>query len=126
LNVDYDLAAIQISTALSQALGPRGEGMLFQHGEAGSAANHLSDADVVYMAALVGVSQTEKEDILIKVASQMRSGALLVIRSSWGLRKCLYAEVDISTERLAAQLEPCVVLHPYSKVVNSVIVAKVR
>lgn len=91
---------------------------------AGSDAQDLSTFDVVYMAALVGRSQEVKEEIICKVARQMRQGALMVIRSARGMRVCLYPEVDVTTERMLEFLEPCVEAHPWGQVVNSVIVAR--
>ncbi|KAK0720949.1 Nicotianamine synthase [Lasiosphaeris hirsuta] len=126
LNIDIDASAINSSRALSTALGPRGEGMEFKCVDAGSEDQSLADYDVVYVAALVGQSQAQKEEILLKAAGRMRKGAVVVIRSAWGLRTCLYAQVDITTERILDVLEPCVVMDPYTGVVNSVIVAKVR
>lgn len=126
LNVDYDEAAIAASLSLCMALGEPARGMEFVCAEAASSAKDLGEFDVVYMAALVGVSQAEKEGIILQVAGRMREGALLVVRSSWGLRTCLYPEVDLATETLMKRLETCVVVHPYGQVVNSVIVARVR
>ncbi|KAK4188085.1 putative nicotianamine synthase [Podospora australis] len=128
LNVDYDEAAISASLRLSIALGEAGRGMEFICAEATSASDKkdLAEFDVVYMAALVGVTQAEKEKIMLEVVGRMRKGALLVVRSSWGLRTCLYPEVDLATENLLEALEPCVVVHPYGQVVNSVMVARVR
>lgn len=87
----------------------------------------LAEFDVVYLAALVGLSRADKERIVLSVAGRMRPGALLVARSAWGLRTCLYPEIDLAaTPALRRRLECCVVVHPYGQVVNSVIVAKVR
>ncbi|KAJ4302433.1 hypothetical protein N0V88_002577 [Collariella sp. IMI 366227] len=126
LNVDCDTSAITASLSLCLALGETGKGMEFICAEATSAEKDLVEFDVVYMAALVGISQAEKEGIILQVADRMRKEALLVVRSSWGLRTCLYPEVDLATGPLLERLEPCVVVHPYGQVVNSVIVAKVR
>ncbi|KAK3681381.1 Nicotianamine synthase [Podospora appendiculata] len=126
LNIDCDKEAIHISTGLIKALGIPGEGMEFSCADATSPGLGLKEFDVVYVAALVGVSQVEKEEILKNVALKMRKGALMVVRSAWGLRTCLYPEVDITTQKLLQCLEPCVVVHPMGQVVNSVIVAKVR
>ncbi|SPQ20860.1 14b1815c-b390-4f59-8ecf-722ee587f229 [Thermothielavioides terrestris] len=125
LNVDHDAAAIEASLRLSLALGEAGRGMEFVCAEAAAAAagttattaapqspaaeareRDLAEFDVVYVAALVGASQAAKEDIVLRVAARMRPGALLVVRSSWGLRTCLYPEVDLATERLLPRLEP--------------------
>jgi nicotianamine synthase len=126
LNVDCDEVAIAASRHLCLALGDYGQGMEFICADASSSTQNLHDCDVVYVAALVGMSQTEKEDIITRVATHMRKGALMVVRSSWGLRTCLYPEFDIATEKLLQLLEPCVAVHPYGQVVNSVIVARVR
>ncbi|KAK3370391.1 Nicotianamine synthase [Podospora didyma] len=126
LNIDCDEAAISASLQLCLALGAPGQGMEFICTDAESPAQDLTEFDVVYMAALVGMSQTDKEDIMINIASRMRPGALMVVRSSWGLRTCLYPEVDLTTPSLLERLKPCIVVHPYGQVVNSVIVAKIR
>ncbi|KAH6627213.1 Nicotianamine synthase [Chaetomium sp. MPI-SDFR-AT-0129] len=127
LNVDYDASAIAASLTLSLALGEPGRGMEFICADAAAPSERdLAEFDVVYMAALVGVTQTEKESIILRVVDRMRAGALLVVRSSWGLRTCLYPEVDLATEALLEKLECCVVVHPYGQVVNSVIVARVK
>lgn len=126
LNIDYSAPAIAASLQLCLALGEAGRGMEFVCADASSPTRDLAEFDVVYMAALVGISQADKEAIVLKVAARMRPGALLVARSSWGLRTCLYPEVDLATEALLARLELCVVVHPYGQVVNSVIVARVR
>ncbi|KAK3365618.1 Nicotianamine synthase [Lasiosphaeria ovina] len=126
LNIDFSEAAIAASLRLCLALGARGAGMEFMCADAASTAQSLAEFDVVYMAALVGMSQANKEAIVLHVAGRMRPGALLVVRSAWGLRTCLYPEVDLATERLLGRLEPCVVVHPYGQVVNSVLVARVR
>lgn len=124
LNIDVDSNAIRLSRTLNEALGSRGEGMLFRCEDAATSMQDLRGFDVVYVAALVGQTQADKEDILLSVAERMRPGALMVIRSAWGLRTCLYPEVDITTARLRQRLESCVVVHPHGQVVNSVVVAR--
>ncbi|KAK3493696.1 Nicotianamine synthase [Neurospora crassa] len=125
-NVDMSSTAIDLSSQVNSALGPWGKGMEFLCGEAGSPSISLEDSDVVYVAALVGMSQKDKEEIFLKVVRTMRPGALLVVRSAWGLRTCLYPEVNVTTERLLGVLECCAVVHPFTDVVNSVVVARVR
>lgn len=50
----------------------------------------LSDYDIVWLAALVGGIQKDKEVILKNVVGKMRKGSLLVMRGAWGLRSVLY------------------------------------
>ena len=128
LNIDCDQAAIDTSADLVRALGPYALGMEFKCADAAASdCRDLREFNVVYVAALVGQTQMEKEDIILRVASRMKRGALLVMRSAWGLRTCLYPELDITaSEEMRAALRPCLVLHPYGEVVNSVVVARVR
>ncbi|KAK7927620.1 hypothetical protein PG985_004618 [Apiospora marii] len=89
-NVDRDEKAIATSSNLVTRLGIPKEEMDHYCGSAESESQSLTSCDVVYLAALVGVTQLEKEQIALSIAARMRPGALLVIRSSWGLRTCLY------------------------------------
>ncbi|KAH7018361.1 Nicotianamine synthase [Microdochium trichocladiopsis] len=91
-----------------------------------AAVSDLADFDTVFLAALVGQTKREKEQLILRVVSKMTSGSMFVVRTSWGLRTCLYPEVDLATEALAPRLKICSVVHPYNDVVNSVIVAQVR
>ncbi|KAF3016814.1 hypothetical protein E8E14_010316 [Neopestalotiopsis sp. 37M] len=125
LNVDSNAAALAASEALCEKLGAWSQGMRFQNAEAKSASG-LGRFDVVFLAALVGVSPREKEDIVISVARRMKSGALMVVRSAHGLRTVLYPEVDLSSERLRNVLQVETITHPYGHVVNSVIIARVK
>lgn len=90
LNIDHNPTAIETASALIHKLGPLGHGMSFSLDSAGSQCCDLRRFDVVYLAALVGSTQTEKETLLTNVAANMRGGALIVMRTSWGLRSCLY------------------------------------
>ena len=90
LNIDHDEPAIRTAKALVAKLGPRGRGMGFMNAAAESDAYDLRRFDAVYLAALVGETQGQKENLLLKVAGKMREGALVVMRTSWGLRSCLY------------------------------------
>lgn len=89
VNVDHDATALASSTILCEKLGAWTQGMIFQCSDASSALD-LGVFDVVFLAALVGVTQQAKEEIIISVARRMRPGALMVVRSAFGLRTVLY------------------------------------
>ncbi|RDW65327.1 hypothetical protein BP5796_10019 [Coleophoma crateriformis] len=130
-NIDQSRDAITQSTALYSKLSPTDDPatpqpMQFQHSEASSPITNLAGFDVVYLAALVGLTVQDKEDILISVVKKMDAGALLVVRSAWGLRGCLYPEFDPTSEAVLQHLNIQLVVHPYNHVVNSVIVARVK
>lgn len=66
--------------------------MTFQCTEAtdGNSEQNLETFDVVYLAALVGNTKVQKEEIINDISSRMRPGALLIIRSAHSLRSLLY------------------------------------
>ncbi|TLD04113.1 hypothetical protein PgNI_11262 [Pyricularia grisea] len=125
LNIDRSADAVATSKALAQDLGLVEKGMQFTVSDADDEILNLRGFPVVCLAALVGSTQGEKEELLCSIASRMDVGALLVTRSAWGLRKCLYPELHI-TDRMLEHLEVCLVLHPHGNVINSVLVARVK
>ncbi|KAH7374202.1 Nicotianamine synthase [Cadophora sp. MPI-SDFR-AT-0126] len=126
LNIDMNPAAISESRRLCELLCPSAGGMKFQCCPATAPELDLSAFDVVYLAALVGSTQAEKEDLLESVVGRMREGAYLVVRSAERLRRVLYAEFDPTSEKVLKCLDICLAVHPYNNVVNSVIVGKVK
>lgn len=66
-----------------------GEGVGEKGGNGGTGLD-LAGFDLVYLAALVGSSQRDKERLLVGVVERMRMGALLVVRTAHSLRGLLY------------------------------------
>ncbi|KAL2059942.1 hypothetical protein VTL71DRAFT_10097 [Oculimacula yallundae] len=126
LNIDINPHAISQSKTLCDLLGSRASGMTFHCSPANSPTLDLSPFDVVYLAALVGSTQAEKEILLESVVGRMREGAYLVVRSAERLRRLLYPEFDPTTEKVLSCLEICLAVHPYNHVVNSVIIGRVK
>jgi hypothetical protein len=90
LNVDIDPTAIEASRTLSRRLGKYGRGMEFCVADAGDWSMDLSDCDVVYLAALVGLSAQDKAVKIGGIAAKMRPGALMMVRGCNDLKLCLY------------------------------------
>jgi len=89
LNIDSSLVAVSQSQRLCEVLGSQwSEGMEFSHSAAGE--EDLNSFDVVFLAALVGNTQEEKECVLEGVVGRMRRGGLVVVRSARGCRGLLY------------------------------------
>jgi nicotianamine synthase len=128
LNIDSCPQAISHSSTLSQLLGSYASSLSFACEEAGSLSRDLTPYDVVFLAALVGNTQEEKEKVLLRVVGQMKPGALVVVRTSHGLRGLLYPEFEIATNSILEKVQVEVVVHPWGwgGVVNSVIVARVK
>lgn len=66
----------------------------------------LFNFDVVYLAALVGTSGPEKRQILRDLVSKMKPGALVVVRSAWGLRGLIYPVRSLLPPLLSLHLSP--------------------
>jgi nicotianamine synthase len=125
LNIDYSPEAIKSSTALTHNLGISAVDMTFSLSSA-SDLTSLKEYDVVFLAALVGSTQEEKEKVLEVVVSKMTVGALVVIRSAAGMRGLCYPAFDATTEAVAACIDVGVTVDPGTRVVNSVVVGRVR
>ncbi|KAF2815662.1 Nicotianamine synthase [Mytilinidion resinicola] len=121
-NVDRDAGAIALSEELAKRHG-YGK-MTFAHEEAADCGK-LWDFDVVYVAALVGMSAEGKAVILGGVARRMRKGALLCVRSAHSLRALLYPVVAPETLVETGLLELVVEVHPWNHVVNSILLLRV-
>ncbi|OCL13483.1 Nicotianamine synthase [Glonium stellatum] len=87
-NIDYDLTAIRVSSALALKLG-YGERMSFSH-EMAIGGGSLKPFDVVCLAALVGMDAEEKLQILADMARRMKHGTIICMRSAHSLRALLY------------------------------------
>jgi nicotianamine synthase len=125
VNIDHCPAAIETSNALYDSLRTSARGT--KHLVSDAVSSHdLSDFDVVFLAALVGADQAEKEEILKNVARRMREGALVVIRSVNGMRELCYPAFDGGSKKVTAFLDVGVTVHPGSEVVNSVVVGRVK
>ena len=72
--------------------------------------------DTVYVAALVGEGDEEKEAIISHVYKHLKEKSLLLLRSSFGARELLYAPVrEIYFSKLPVLLE----VRPYKNICNS-------
>lgn len=81
----------------------------------------VAKCDVLVLAALVGEDERDKRRILAGLAESMRPGSLLVARGAHGLRTLLYPRIDTSDLR---GWTPLALTHPFTDVVNSVLVAR--
>ncbi|KAH9862771.1 hypothetical protein J1614_010864 [Plenodomus biglobosus] len=131
-NIDRDRAALHASRELSTQLG-HGARMTFGcadvSGEGSSDGEEKTDwhaFDVVFLAALVGLESHAKIGILEGLARKVRPGTLVVARSAKGLRSVLYPVLELDEDLERAGYEVLVEVHPWTKVVNSVVVLRVK
>ncbi|KAI8147779.1 Nicotianamine synthase [Fennellomyces sp. T-0311] len=116
-NVDKSNEAIAASTALTQQLG-LGEKLKYHCRDALDF--NYGSADVVVLGALVGSDNHEKKQLLCHIIDQMKTGAILMVRSAHSLRELLYPSCKLEQPGL----EPLVEIHPQNEVVNSVVLAQ--
>ncbi|KAM3084347.1 hypothetical protein ACMFMG_001546 [Clarireedia jacksonii] len=127
LNIDINARANQQAQDLCTSLGGSLlTGMKFLNAAAGSNNTDLTEFDAVWLAALVGAGQEEKEGIVVQVVRKMKKGSLLVLRGAWGLRNVLYCDFDATSSAVTDCLDICVRMDPFGEVVNSVIVGRVK
>lgn len=120
--VDRDAECLDAGQALVFALGLESQ-VHSVLAEVPHDALDLTDYDAVLMAAMVGVDAVEKNNCLERIASSMRPGGHLMVRSAAGLRELLYPPADLDD---VTGLRPLVEVHPRHEVVNSVVVAEVH
>jgi nicotianamine synthase len=75
--------------------------------------------DVVYVASLVGTTPLSKHKIITSTHDKMKSGALLLCRSSHGVRTLLYAPVPNMT---LEYLPPTTEVRPSNSIINSFVI----
>jgi nicotianamine synthase len=85
----------------------------------------VAEADVVVLAALVGLDSDSKREVVAAVARRMRPGGLLLARSAHRLRGLLYPPLAVEDLDACAGglLRPLAEVHPLNDVVNSLVVA---
>jgi nicotianamine synthase len=116
--IDIDEAATRSAQRLVEALHLTG--LRFACADL-LATTELAGYDLVYLAAMLTQRDGDAPVILAHLAEQMAPGTVLLTRSARGLRSLLYQPIGI--DELGA-LRPLTVLHPYTDVINSVVLAE--
>ncbi|EUC34136.1 hypothetical protein COCCADRAFT_4471 [Bipolaris zeicola 26-R-13] len=128
-NIDRDDTALRLSAALCTKLG-FSKRMSFTNEditqEDPGAEVSWTKSQVVFLAALVGTDTRSKLEILRDLAARLQPGCLVVARSARGMRSVLYPILQLSEDLQAIGLEMLAELHPWTNVVNSAIILRVR
>lgn len=95
--------------------------MFFHTEDIMTVTNELKAYEVVFLAALVGMTKEEKGLVIDHLAKNMAPGAILLLRSAHGARAFLYPVIDPSDLQ---GFEVLSVFHPSDDVINSIIVAR--
>jgi nicotianamine synthase len=120
-NIDIDSQAATEGAQLATRLGAHG--LTFAHATVDRLPkSQIAEYDVVYVAALAGLSHDEKDAIFRTLAASLKSGALIIARSAHLQRELLYPAV--SHMDMQRYFRPLSEVHPYNEVVNSVLIAR--
>jgi nicotianamine synthase len=121
-NLDREPEAVRLGAELSAGVG--GPAMRFRVGDVLDGADGYvrGDYDLVYLAALAGLEPEAKHRLLDHLGRTLRPGTLVLARSAHSLRGLLYPVLDPDD---LPGLRTLAVVHPFTEVVNSVIVAEV-
>ncbi|KAI3909365.1 hypothetical protein MKW98_007889 [Papaver atlanticum] len=120
-NYDINPLANALARNLVAADHDLSKRMIFHDTNIMDVTHGLSDYDVVFLAALVGMNKEEKRKVIDHLAMHMAPGSLLMLRSAHGARGFLYPVVEPSD---LPGFEVLAVFHPMDEVINSVIVAR--
>ncbi|RZC73569.1 hypothetical protein C5167_049049 [Papaver somniferum] len=120
-NYDINPLANALARNLVAADHDLSKRMIFHDTDIMDVTHGLSDYDVVFLAALVGMNKEEKRKVIDHLAMYMEPGSLLMLRSAHGARGFLYPIVEPSD---LPGFEVLAVFHPMDEVINSVIVAR--
>jgi nicotianamine synthase len=119
-NLDREPDAVALGVALTDRLGRTG--LRFDVGDVIDR-HDLAGYDLVYLAALAGLDPDAKLGLLSHLARTLTPGTLVLARSAHSLRGLLYPVLDPHD---LPGMDTLSVVHPFTDVVNSVVVARVR
>ncbi|KAH8550284.1 Nicotianamine synthase [Umbelopsis sp. PMI_123] len=120
-NLDVDKDAIGIASELVSVIGKekRIENLLCD----GMDYTGFGEADVIFLAALVGCDHQQKMKFLKRIFDQCKPGTAVMVRSAHSLRGLLYPVIE-PEDLVKCGFLVDIELHPHNQVVNSVILAR--
>ncbi|KAM6578647.1 hypothetical protein CsatB_030484 [Cannabis sativa] len=121
-NYDIDDSANSKASALVVNDDDVSKRMVFKTSDVMNVTSELSQYDVVFLAALVGMDRDEKVKVIEHLGKYMAQGSILMLRSAHGARVFLYPVVDTHSDLTG--FEVLDVFHPTDEVINSVVIAR--
>nr|XP_043622613.1 nicotianamine synthase-like [Erigeron canadensis] len=121
-NYDIDHSANLMASRLVSSDPDLSKRMVFHTADIMNVTDELKDYDVVFLAALVGIDNEKKVEVIEHLSKYMSPGAILMLRSAHGARAFLYPVVD--PEVLQVGFDVLSIFHPDDDVVNSVVITR--
>lgn len=122
-NFDIDGSANEVASRIVNSDMEFAKRVRFRTCDVMEVKEELGDYDVVFLAALVGISRDEKIKIVGHLRKYMKEGGGLVVRSARGGGGFIYPMVE-EVDLLGFEFEFLSVFHPTSDVMCSVLVRK--
>ncbi|PON64973.1 Nicotianamine synthase [Parasponia andersonii] len=120
-NYDIDPMANSKACNLVSSDSDLSKRMFFHTSDIMNVSDELKEYEVVFLAALVGMNNEEKAQVIDHLAKNMAPGAILLLRSAHGARVFLYPVIDPCDLQ---GFEVLSVFHPTDEVINSIVVAR--
>ncbi|KAJ4956834.1 hypothetical protein NE237_013617 [Protea cynaroides] len=120
-NYDIDGSANSLAHHLVSSDPDLSQRMFFHTTDIMDVSTALKNYEVIFLAALVGMSKDEKAVFIDHLAKHMAPGALLMLRGAHGARAFLYPVIDPCDLR---GFEVLSIFHPTDEVINSVVIAR--
>ncbi|RZC52619.1 hypothetical protein C5167_021056 [Papaver somniferum] len=95
--------------------------MFFHTTDILNVSDELSDYEVVFLGALVGINKNDKVKVINHLAKYMAPNSILMLRSAHGARGFIYPIVDLTDLKGFEVLQ---VFHPTNEVMCSIIIAR--
>ncbi|KAF4374331.1 hypothetical protein F8388_002229 [Cannabis sativa] len=121
-NYDIDVSANSKASALMVNDDDLSTRMVFKSTDVMDVTSELSQYDVVFLAALVGLDKKDKVKVIEHLGKYMAPGSLLMLRSAHGARVFLYPVIDTDCDLQG--FEVLSVFHPTDEIINSVVIAR--
>ncbi|XP_065853454.1 nicotianamine synthase [Euphorbia lathyris] len=121
-NFDVDSEANSMAIRLVSPDSDLKNRMFFHSTDVLDVGDEMKEFDVVFLAALVGMSKEEKVRVIDHLGKFMAPGGILMVRSAHGARAFLYPVVDPCCDLNG--FEVISVFHPTDEVINSIIIAR--
>ncbi|KAK9097893.1 hypothetical protein Syun_024938 [Stephania yunnanensis] len=121
VNIDIDESANHVASQIVASDLELERRMKFETCDVMDVKEMLGEFDIIFLAALVGMTKEEKAKIIGHLRKYMKAGGALLVRSANGARAFLYPVVE---EEDLEGFEVLSVFHPTNEVINSIVLAR--
>ena len=115
--LDIDKTAAELSTCLIEKLNLQDKIKIIN--SSGETFDKYSDYNIIFVAALAGSDEKDKEKIFDQINNQAKDHIHVLARSSWANRTLLYKPLS---ESIFKKFKPIIQINPFNDIVNSIVI----